>query len=575
MLRGTVKQHVALMGYAEQFTEEYQPLIAAGYGLVVGLEGTGSRDVPPQVRAHMIADLARRGIGEATRGWGHMEPEEMLDSLDTAVVIVEAIIPQAASGRKSAPTGVRSDHPALRGTTFDVRVHAEPSSGTESLEGGHLLTTLLRPGLLSTGRAQARVIGAASGPVFLNPFAEPGAVGRDSVLRTSGRILNGGEVMHDMPLRLVLFAPSHTRAAAIQTAINRRFPQEPGQGAPTAHAMNDTMIEIHVPPSLDEHIDNFVDLMTHVSLRQQNPESIALSIKRLLLADPSPKNADAAAWRWQSLGARSLPVTRQLYDHAEDLPRVAALRAGAGLGDPIAVPHLVKIATVPGPLTARLEAIDLLKGMPADIRIEQGLRELLDEEDPELRLRTVETLVHRGDPQLIRWNVDDKFELIIAKSRFPMIYVTQTGLPRIIVLGTNLEIVRPLTLQAWSNSLLVRESEVDESLLEVRYAPDDGRPPVLLETSPQVASFVDFLAHRETPEEPRQGLDLSYGRTVGALHALWRQSYLDVDFKAEQDRLLAAIQRLSIESGVLERPEFEVGGESAEPSPYLDPLTAQ
>ena len=163
MLRGTIKQHVALMGYAESYSDQYQPVVAAGYGLVVGLNGTGSSEFPPQIRSHMIADFARRGFGESTRGWGEFSPEELLNSKETAVVIVEAVIPQAASGRKPTRAGMSDSHPSLRGTTFDVHVYAEPSGGTTSLEGGTLLPTLLRPGQLTTGRLQAREIGAASG----------------------------------------------------------------------------------------------------------------------------------------------------------------------------------------------------------------------------------------------------------------------------------------------------------------------------------------------------------------------------------------------------------------------------
>ena len=114
MLRGTIKQHVALMGYSNTYKDSYEPVIASGYGLVVGLKGTGSSDIPPQVRAHMIADLARRGIGESTRGWGDVTPEQLINSEDTAVVIIEAVIPQAATGRKPSRGNLRPDHPSLR-----------------------------------------------------------------------------------------------------------------------------------------------------------------------------------------------------------------------------------------------------------------------------------------------------------------------------------------------------------------------------------------------------------------------------------------------------------------------------
>ena len=555
MLRGTIKQHVALMGYAEAYSDQYQPVVAAGYGLVVGLNGTGSSEFPPQIRSHMIADLARRGMGEATRGWGHLTPEQLLNSKETAVVIVEAVIPQAASGRKPSRAGMSDSHPSLRGTTFDVHVYSEPSGGTTSLEGGTLLPTLLRPGQLMTGKLQAREIGAASGPVFINPFAEPGAVGRDSVRRTSGRILEGGEVLHNMPMRLVLFEPSHTRASMIQTAINRVFPEEKGQDGPTAHGLSNEQIDIRVPPSWKDDVPTFMNLLTHITIRLQNPESVAMSVKRLLLADPSPRNADAAMWRWRSIGDRALPIIRQLYDHPDDLPRIASLRAGGGLGDPICVSYLLETAKMHIALGSRLDAIDLLESMPRDPRIEYGLRPLLNDEDIEIRLQVSEALVKRDDPIIKKYTVADKFDLILVPSDYEMIYVTQTGVPQIIFTG-DINITQPLTLQTWGNSLLIKESGDEENTLEVRYHNTETGSTVLEHITPHLPTFTMFLAHEPTPEAPAPGLDLTYSRTIGALHALWRQQYLEVDVKGEQDRLLATIERLTSETTYIPRPDF-------------------
>jgi len=555
MLLGTIKQHVAMMGYTNTYSDKYQPVVAAGYGLVVGLNGTGSGEYPPQVLSHMIADLARRGFGESTRGLGNITPEELLRSNETAVVIVEAVIPQAATGRKPSRANMRPNHPSLRGTSFDVHVYAEPNSGTTSLEGGYLLQTYLRPGLLTTGRSQSREIAEASGPVFINPFAEPGAVGLDSIRRTSGRILKGGEVIHNMPMRLVLFEPSHTRASAIQTAINRVFPEELGQDGPTAHGLSSEQIDIRVPPSWKDDVPTFMNIMTHITVRLQNPESIAMRIKRVLLSDPSPRNADAATWRWRSIGNRALSIIRQLYDHPDDIPRIAALRAGGGLGDPISVPYLLEAATSNVALGSRLDAVDMLEEMPYDPRIEFGLRPLLNDPDVEVRLRAAEALVKRNDPILKKYTIADKFELIVVPSEYQMIYVTQTGIPRIIMTG-DIEIQRPLTLQAWGNNLMIREAEDDPNTLEVRYRNTDNGTTVLNRVTPSLPTFTMFLAHATTPEAPAPGLNLTYSRTIGALHALWRQQYLDIDFKVEQDRLLAAIQRLTTETSFTPRPDF-------------------
>ncbi|MDP7006344.1 MAG: flagellar basal body P-ring protein FlgI [Phycisphaerales bacterium] len=572
MLRGTIKQHVALMGYSATYSDTYEPLIAAGYGLVIGLNRTGSSEIPPQVRAHMVADLARRGVGESTSSLGSVSPEELLNSDQTAVVIVEAVIPQAASGRKPARESMRPDHPSLRGTLFDVHVFAEPSSSTTSLEGGYLIPTNLRMGQLTTGKEQAREVAVASGPVFINPFAEPNSIGKDSVHRTSGRILEGGEALNNMPMRLVLIEPSHTRASMIQTAINRVFPQEQGQDGPTAHGMSDEQIEIRVPPSWKDDVPTFMNLMTHITMRLQNPESVAMSVKRLLISDPSPKNADAATWRWISIGDRSLAIVRQLYDHPDELPRLAALRTGGHLDDPLCVPQLIEMATSEIGLGSRLDAIDLLEKMPKDPRIEFGLRPLLNIDDIEVRLRVAETLVSRNDPIIKKITVGEKFELVLVPSEHNMVYVTQTGIPQIILMG-DMEIKRPLTLNAWGNNLIIRDSEENPDFIDVRYRDEETGSTKIECVTSNLPIFTLFLAHETTPEEPAPGLNLTYSRTIGALHSLWRQQYLEADFKVEQDRLLAMIERLATEVTYTPRPEFKEETESEAPPRFLEPST--
>ncbi len=575
MLRGTIKQHVAFMGYSSTYQDSYEPIIASGYGIVVGLKGTGSSDIPPQVRAHMIADLARRGIGESTRGWGDISPEQLINSDDTAIVIIEAVIPQAATGRKPSRGNLRPDHPSLQGTLFDARIRAEPSSSTTSLEGGYLLPTLLRTGQLTTGRSQTREVAFVSGEVFLNPFANPGSVGSDAVHRNSGRILKGGEVLHNLPMRLVLLEPSHTRSSLIQNAINRVFPEEFGQDGPTARGISDEQIEIRVPPSWKDDVPTFMEIMSHITIRAQQPESVAMSVKRLLLTDPSPKNADAASWRWKALGDRVLPVIRDLYDSPEDLPRNAALKAGGRLKDPIAIPFLLDETKESNALAARIEAIHLLKEMPHDPRITFGLRPLLDSNDVEIRLQTAEALIERRDPAVKSFDIDGKFDLLWLPSEHQLVYVTQSGEPRIIMTG-DVSIETPLSLQAWDNNLLVKESPSDDSTLEVRYHNVDSGQTSHHNISTSLPTFAIFLAHQSTPEEPAPGLDLSYSRTIGAIHELWRQKYLNADFKVEQDRLLAVIQRLTNDMTFTPRPDFDEDEEENLPPPtYLEVPTPE
>ncbi|MGA0286237.1 MAG: flagellar basal body P-ring protein FlgI [Phycisphaerales bacterium] len=529
ILRGTIASETVLVGF--------EPTVVRGYGLVVGLKATGSRLVPAEVRTQMIREMARRGIGNHAYGAGDLSPERMLDSDDTAVVVVEGVIP--AGSPKDA--------------TFDVRVAAIPGSGTTSLEGGRLYTTDLRPGPLRTGSRQSFPLAEAGGPIFINPFIEPDATGSDAVNRTTGRILGGGKTTDDMPLRIRLAMTSHARAASIEAAINSMFPREPGQLGDTAQGRSGDTVDLTIPPSWRDRPEEFVQLVRHTPLRITAPEQTAYRVKRSLLA--APAQGETATWRWRAIGPKAVPVFQDLYDHPEDGPRFAAIEAGAHLDDPLVVPALVEMATVGGS-TTRLRAIELLAGFGLDPRIDLALRPLLDDTDVDIRLAAFDCLEERQDPIVGRFSIDGKFDLMVVPSDEPMVYVTQSGDPTLVVFGDRTEIGRPLVFSAWSNRLMVR-GEADRDDLSVYYRRSTDEPPVILDAPTSLPEFVAFLAHGRTPESPLPGLGLTYSETIGALHSMWREEAFEGGFKAEQDRILAAIMRASEGEEIEERPEFE------------------
>lgn len=540
IMRGTVGSETIIRGYQAQTSPGYRPVIARGYGLVVGLNGTGSRNMPPQLRQYMLQEASRNGVGNPKYGQeiNELSPEKLLDSTNTAVVIVEAVVPQGA--------------PA--GTRFDVRVSAAPSSDTTSLEGGILWTTLLRPGTLSMGGKQATELAKASGPVFINPFAPNGAEAA-GIVETSGRVLNGGEVLKDLPLKLQLANPSHARAEVLTMAINTRFPIEPGQSQNTARGESDEQLEITIPPSWHDNTEEFVKLLMHTTIAQTNPESAATFVKRTMLLNPSG-NAEPATYRWQALGPRVIPIIKDLYDHPEEYPRLAALRAGAKLDDGSVIPHVIDMAEH-GSSINRLQAVLLLEGMRPNPQIDVCLRKLLNEDDVELRLRAYEALVERNDPFLDRYVIAGKFVLDVVESNKPLMYITQLGQPRIAIFGPKLELDQPLTFSIWNNQLMLKR-DVAETDVEVYYRPENEESGVILRSKADLTDFVMFLAHKTTIESPEPGLNLSYGKTVGALYQIWRGRHINADFKMEQDRILAAIRRLQMEGDGLEadRPEF-------------------
>ncbi|MEX0876017.1 MAG: flagellar basal body P-ring protein FlgI, partial [Phycisphaerales bacterium] len=191
-LRGTVGAEARITGV--------ERTLVSGIGFVVGLSGTGGLTIPEQYAAHLEREMGINGIGisndDPNSPLAGQSPSELLRDPNTAAVIVQAAVPAGAR----------------EGESFDVYVRAINAT---SLEGGQLWTTDLRIGPPSAfGNPQARILGKAKGPIFINPFAEPGGQ-FDGITRDVGRVLDGGGVTFPTRIEIILDNPSHQRARQI------------------------------------------------------------------------------------------------------------------------------------------------------------------------------------------------------------------------------------------------------------------------------------------------------------------------------------------------------------------------
>ncbi|MBB2189438.1 flagellar basal body P-ring protein FlgI [Gluconacetobacter azotocaptans] len=172
-----------------------------GYGLVVGLRGTGDRLTNTIfTRETLIGMLNRLGVNIRDR-------EIQLQTHDVAAVMVTATLPPFSHG----------------GGRIDVTVSAVGDA--RDLTGGTLLVTPLQA-------ADGEVYAVAQGSLVTNAFTATGAAA--SVTRnipTSGHIANGGVVEREVPvvlgaggiIHLSLFNPNFTTATRIANAINRHI----------------------------------------------------------------------------------------------------------------------------------------------------------------------------------------------------------------------------------------------------------------------------------------------------------------------------------------------------------------
>lgn len=501
------------------YYEGLRSMRVRGFGLVVGLGKNGSRDCPRQVCQGLIENLYKRHrFSSALVGVENITPEQMIDDLDTAIVVVQGEILPAT----------------VRGNRFDVAVSAAPGTQTRSLRGGRLYTAELKiyrsvsPKTAITGRVLAR----ASGPVFLNPFSEGDAATRSDPLY--GLVLGGGKVVEDRRLRLVLLEASYPRAQQIQGRVNAQFPGR----EKVADAISPSFIQLHVPPEFAENPAHFLALVRslYVARDPRFEASRAQMLAKEMLDPAAPHPRIALAF--EGLGRAALPVLNDLYAHQQDYVSFHAAVAGLRLGEHVAGDVMIMHAqNTDG--RYRFQAIRGLaeaRGMGAAAI---ALRGLLNDEDPRVRIAAYEALIKRGDAAIHSKRIDlDNFRLdrVPTPDRDNLVYVKRSGSRRIALFGDDLRCTSPIFYRSPDGSLTLNANPGDESLTALRVAVSTGAmsPPV---SAPlELAPLIELLGNQANVDHKGEvlGLGLDYAAVVRAVHHLCEDKSLNAEFVLEQ-----------------------------------------
>jgi flagellar P-ring protein precursor FlgI len=213
-----------------------------GYGLVVGLNGTGDTlSSSIFTRESLVGMLERLGVNAR---------DDSLKTDNVAAVMVTATLPPFAK----------------QGTRIDLTISAIGDS--KSLLGGTLLVTPL------VG-ADGEVYAVAQGPVAVGGVAAQGAGATLSRgVPTNGRIASGAiierEIAFDLQaldtIRISLRNPDFTTAKRITQAINAFI------GAPVARSQDSATVSILVP---DNYRGQNVALITDIEQLQVTPDMSA------------------------------------------------------------------------------------------------------------------------------------------------------------------------------------------------------------------------------------------------------------------------------------------------------------
>ncbi len=213
-----------------------------GYGLVVGLNGTGDRQQTMFSAQSLTNLLLRMGVSVSPT---------LITVKNTAAVIVTATLPAYAQP----------------GSNIDGTVAA--IGDATNLQGGLLVLTTLRG-------VSGQVYATVQGPVITGGFLAGRAANSQTVNHpTVGRIPNGVSVERLAPsiplgnsIKLQLKQADFTTSARISDAVNRHFA---ASGA-IAHADNAGLVTVAVPPRYAAQATEFVAELESVGVE---PDTIA------------------------------------------------------------------------------------------------------------------------------------------------------------------------------------------------------------------------------------------------------------------------------------------------------------
>lgn len=220
-----------------------------GYGLVVGLNGTGDKRQTVFSAQSLANLLARMGVSVTPTA---------IQVRNTAAVLVTATLPPFAQP----------------GTRIDITAAAIGDS--TNLQGGILVLTPLKG-------ADGQVYAAAQGSVVTGGFVAGKGGGNSQTLNhpTAGRVPNGGIVEKPSPsvlpekrIKLQLRQGDFTTAARIAAAINLKFGSDKLQ---PAHAESSALILVDTPPSYQARNIEFIGELESILVEADRPARIVIN----------------------------------------------------------------------------------------------------------------------------------------------------------------------------------------------------------------------------------------------------------------------------------------------------------
>lgn len=325
-----------------------------GYGLVVGLAGTGDSNKIVQTIQSIANMLKNFGVV--------LDTTSQLKMKNVAAAVVTAQLPPFVKP----------------GDTIDITVSS--IGDAKSLQGGTLLMTPLRA-------ANGQVYAVAQGAVSTGGFAVgSGGASQRKNFPTVGITPNGAIVEREVPMpvfssegtiQLTLNQPDFTTAYRISSAVGSRF-------GDIAQARDPGTVEIYVPPAYQNDVVSFVAALEELEISPDSVAKVVINERTGTVVIGSNVRIDEVAVAQGGLNvkiSRSTEISQPPPFSYGDTERVTnteleveeadasliALPATANVGD--VVNALNAVGATPRDIISILQAIKAAGALHADLQI--------------------------------------------------------------------------------------------------------------------------------------------------------------------------------------------------------------
>ena len=327
----------------------------SGYGLVVGLDGTGDQtSQTPFTVQSIVAMLQQKGV--------NLPPTGQLQLKNVAAVMVTTSLPAFAQP----------------GQTIDITVSS--IGNAKSLRGGTLLMTPLHG-------ADGQVYAMAQGNVLVGGVGASAGGAQVQVNHLSvGKISSGATVERAVPsnlgennqIRLELNNTDFATASRVVAAVNDQF------GAGTATALDGRVIRVRTPASSDARV-SFIGLLENIDVKPAaaaakvilNARTGSVVMNQAVTLDTcaiSHGNLSVTIGAEQNVsqpapGSRGQTVvtTTPTVEVKKDPGKVLLVKGGASLAE--VVKAMNSIGATPQDLLAILQALKAAGSLRAELEI--------------------------------------------------------------------------------------------------------------------------------------------------------------------------------------------------------------